>query len=198
VRPGRVAILSLLLASVRCDCGDPAPPDDTFDGNVIIGDGGAGDAAPGADAMGDGSAGDASDGDGSAGDGLAGDTAEADAADPCAEAPIATLSATAAVAEIGTYDGRVVAVEGRLEPGPLSCTEIACPQDMPCCNTCTASVTVAGLVRLAESPCSPPPGCRGSECGQVCSPAVLPTPRRCVGRLSNGAAGVELILFSVE
>lgn len=189
---------SLLVGLVvaGCECGEDPPPDDVFDGNVIVGDGpvakdGGRDSAVDADLL-DGAT-DSGTPDGGTAD-AALDAGPQDGGTICDEMPVATLSATAAAAELDTYEGMVVAVTGTATQGETICTEMACPPDSPCCNTCTATVSIQGVLPLRDSACfTPGPGCSGTECGQVCRPPIIGLPQRFVGRLVNrSGAGLEL------
>lgn len=190
-------LIGLLIAG--CECGEEPPPDDTFDGNVIVGDGPVrADAAldGGIDAGEQDATSDAGDPDGGRSD-AATDAGTSDAGSICDEAPVATLTATSVAAELATYEGMVIAVTGTATQTAIACTEMACPPGVPCCNTCTATVSIAGVVPLYGSSCfTRPPGCTGTECGQICHPPILGLEQRFVGRLVD-RDGVGLELHSV-
>ncbi len=199
----RSSLLSLLLGALvvsGCDCGG-GPPDDTFDGNVIVGDGSIPDSPTDAeaDATSSGDVGDSGRVDSSTDGGADARDAAPDAGDRCSEPAVAVLTATEAVDQISTWAGMIVEITGTATRTALDCTDRTCPQDMPCCNTCTATVTVGGRVSLLGGECfTPPPECSGSECAQVCRP-LLGLPQRFRGTLRDrGAAGVGLELFSVS
>lgn len=127
------------------------------------------------------------------------DTGPGDAGDPCLEAmPEATVTASQARAQAGVLAGRVVALTGTATTGALQCTDMACSDEDPCCNTCVAPIHVGG-VTLAGSECfDPPPQCAGSECGQVCRPPVLGLPQTFFGVLSTAAPDLQLLLYRVR
>ncbi len=89
-----------------------------------------------------------------------------------ADAPgVCALAVTVAelLADPTAYDGRVVAiVDGYVDAGPGRCTRIACPVDMPCCNTCSGTVVVRDAmdgetIELADE-MGDALTCMGSEC----------------------------------
>jgi hypothetical protein len=171
---GRAAIpIALLLGAIACD-EDAPDPNDVFDGNVLIGDARALDAtsrdaepAPdrellpeaGLDARPDATPDAALD-------------AALDAGFPCEGEPAETLTATEARARAPALDGLRVDVTGTATVGALACTERTCPPEMPCCNTCTGTISVEGQVILLPSVCMPRVGCAGDQCDQVCSPVL--------------------------
>ena len=197
-----------LLLAVGCS-EDPDIIDDTFDGNIVIGDATRG--VPRRDAQArDSSSADATQLDTGARDvGLdAGDPDPRDveepidggALDPCDEAPAATLTASAARDRASEFDGQVVVVVATATTSQVQCTEAACPPDNPCCNTCMALVSLDGQLPLRSSECNNVEvGCRGNECQLVCMPLVLSTRERFRGRLrANGRSGPELEFYGVS
>lgn len=198
----RFAIL-LSLAAAGCS-DDPLPIEELFDGNVIIGDARPLDARPrdaeaGSEETGtdlepedvfDPDAGDAGPGDGDTG-------ADASDAGPICGAPaVATISATSA-AQRADLDGLRVDLTGTATLTALRCTGISCPPDMPCCNTCTASIAVDGLVELLPGPCFERAGCEGDECSQVCAPPILDVPQTFRGVLHHRPSRPALTLERV-
>lgn len=186
----RVASL-VLLVSLGC-AGTEPPPDDTFDGNVIIGEPPADGGAPreagvpdgGPDPVDAGSPEDASEPE---------DASPTDAGDPCAEAPALALTASAAVTRAELLAGQLIEVSGLPTQGELSCTDDVCGEEEPCCNTCQAEVSVDGILRLEASACfAIVPGCSGSECAVVCRPALLGVPQRFVGWLDPTGPTLQL------
>ncbi len=188
----------LALVATACDCGEGPPPDDTFDGNIIVGDGTVSDGA--IDATEDASTDiDASSGDSGGEDAIDASDATIDAGDRCSEPPVGVFTASAAVDQVGALAGMIVEITGTATETGLSCSAMACPPEMPCCNTCTATITIEGVLPLVGGSCFSAPGCSGSECAQTCSPALLGLPQRFRGELlDRGGAGPALELFSVE
>ena len=186
---------ALALIAGACECGDVGPPDGNFDGNVIVGDGTIPDAEEDAAA-------DAAE-DASLDAGMdVPDTGDSmpDAGDRCLEPPVATLTAAEAIDQVDALAGMIVEITGTATRTALDCTEIACSKEMPCCNTCTASVSIDGTIQLSGGECfTPPPGCSGTNCpGTVtCRPAVLGVPQTFRGTLLDLGSAVGLELFSV-
>lgn len=188
----RRAALLLAAASLVAACsGDPTPPDDLLDGNVIVGqdpDAGARDTGvrvrdagfrDGGPAPRDGGA-----VDGGERDGGTRDAGAPDAGDQCEVTPVATLTAAEAVAEAAARDGLVVEVVGTATRTPYRCTDLPCPEDDPCCNRCVADILVDGVLLVASDACfGAVAQCAGTECAQVCQPALLGVPDRFIGRL---------------
>jgi hypothetical protein len=188
--------VGLAIAATACECGDPMPPDDTFDGNVIVGDGSS---LPDAEADSGFDGGEPEAGQ-DAGEHDTGEPdATPDAGDRCVEPAVTVLTSSSAVAEVGMWAGMIVEITGTATQTGLSCTDRACPPDEPCCNTCTASVTIDGRVLLTGGECfTPPPGCSGNECAQTCRPLLLELPQTFRGELIDRGEGVALELFSVD
>jgi hypothetical protein len=186
--------LALALLATACDCGEGMPPDDTFDGNVIVGDGSVPDVE--VDAETDSGALDSTISDGPAD---AADAADAipDSGDPCSEPAVAVLTATAAIAELSTWQDMIVEITGTATATGLSCTNRACPPENPCCNTCTATVAIDSVVPLIDGLCFSGAGCSGNECTQVCRPPLLGLPQRFTGTLRD-RGGAQLELHSVS
>lgn len=205
-------LCSFTLSSACGGCEDPPPIDETFDGNVVIGDATPPPDGTGFDSGEEDEAGVEDSGDaGDTGDsGSIGDDAEsadgaddgglADAGLDCVPEIARTISATTAVAEAETLDQLFVEITGTATAAALVCT--ACADAGPCSCTCTAPVAIDGLVVLEESPCFASPGCSGNECTQVCRPPVLGAQQRFRGRLNVRNSGPEksvaLELFSVS
>lgn len=190
--------LGMLLAACADDPIDP--PDDFLDGNVVVGDARWPDATPR-----DTGATDALDGGGLDAD-ARGDPADTggldadgatDAGSRCEQTPEATLTASSAASEAGMFDGRVVDIVGTATVAALTCTEIACPPEMPCCNRCVAGVQIDALVTLATSTCTARVGCEGDECAQVCTPPILGFPQTFRGVLRDAPGGPTLELERV-
>jgi hypothetical protein len=187
---------AFLLVAAACDCGDEMPPDDPFDGNVIVGDGTIPDAEEDAEA-------DAAE---DAAIDAAADTGDAtdvmpDSGDRCSEPAVATLTSSQAIDQIGALAGMIVEITGTATRTALGCTEMACPPDDPCCNTCTGSVAIDGAILLSGGSCfTPPPGCSGTNCpGTVtCRPPLLGVPQTFKGTLIQLGNAVGLELFSVD
>ena len=72
-------------------------------------------------------------------------------------------------AQVQSLNGTVIAVVGTATVGEQRCSSIPCPLDNPCCNTCSAELTIGG-VALGESDCFMAPGCTGNECELTCRP----------------------------
>jgi hypothetical protein len=72
------------------------------------------------------------------------------------------------------FDGSVVRVRGTVaDTGPGACTTRECPDDRPCCNTCTAELRLVGADGtgpLLQGTGAASPGCYGDECHLVCTP----------------------------
>jgi hypothetical protein len=205
-RPPRrppLRLLAFLALSLGPACACDEIPDPDPDGNVLVSDArvdGGADLGPvdlgldaGADAdLEDGgpdAAPDADDFDG--GD----EDAGPDAGSVCDEEPVATFTATQAVAALSTHQGMIVEITGTATAAAINCGGRACPPEMPCCNTCVATVSVDQQVWLGPSAClSFAPGCSGDECGLVCRPATLGIRQRFWGQLrdDNGQAVLEL------
>jgi hypothetical protein len=196
------AVLALLIVA-RCSCDEDPPPDDSFDGNVVVGDAMLRDAdRPPRDAeLEDGEVdrdsgedgGDATRVDGSDAETSDG---EVDAGPNCDVTPVRVLTATEAESLAAQLAGMIVEITGTATTTALSCTELSCEDAGACCNTCTATVTIDAVIPLVASECfAMPPGCTGNECAQVCRPQVLGVPQRFLGRLRDDAA---LMLFSVS
>jgi len=187
-------------------CGDEIPPDDTFDGNVIYGDAtpapdlGAKDAELDAMTSSIADAGDAMsmDGDAEVPDMMidAGRDAEID----CSPNPVATVTATEAVARAADLANLFIEVTGTATATPFACT--GCADAGACTCTCTATASIDGMVILARSECFDAPGCFGDECTQVCRPPILGVEQHFRGRLNVRNSGPEksvaLELFSVS
>jgi hypothetical protein len=196
-----VLVLPLLLAG--CTCGSTStPPDDDLDGNVVVGmgdpDGGPRDAGPPRDA---GDAGDERDGgDAPPGDGGIPDAGMEDAGDRCAEPSEMTMTSEEAISQIARWDGMLVTVVGTATRTPYVCTDVPCPPEMPCCNTCEASLLIDGVIELDADPCfGAEAECAGTECAQVCTPALLGVEERFMGRLRDATNGdpIRLELYEV-
>ena len=176
-----VAGLALAVA-----CTDAAETSSADASSVVIGDARAPDARPGPIDIGpavDSGLADAAD--------L--DTGTPDAGTLCDEAAVAVVTATAVAERAALLDGEVIVVTGTITQGTIRCTTIACEE--PCCNTCSAALSVGPLV-LVESACFSTPECRGTECGVVCRPPTLGLPARYRGVLR--AQPLELELIAVE
>lgn len=199
------AALAALALLAACKSEPPAPPpDDPFDGNVVVGDATAVDAAPLADARPqDGATFDAADAgflDGTSADAPGprdgagdGDVEVLDTGTSCGAPAVATVTASAAVTRLRELEGMVVEIEGTLTETGRSCTELVCPADRPCCNTCTATVSIDGIVRLEQSACFPSaPACTGDTCVLVCTPPIFGLPQRVRGVVMSPARPGDL------
>lgn len=199
----RHAAALAVLVLVGCQCGtDEPPPDDDLDGNVVIGmgdpDGGPRDGGPPRDA------GDLPrDGGGGTEDGGFDDDAGVDdagtpdAGDRCLEPSETVLTSEEAVSDIATWDGHLVTVVGTATRTPYACTDLPCPKEDPCCNECTATILIDGLIEIADDACfGRETGCAGTECAQVCVPAVIGVDERFRGVLVDGAP-IRLDLIEV-
>lgn len=190
-----------LLFGDACACDEIPDPDP--DGNVLVSDArvdGGADLGPLEAGMDSGADGTVDDG----GPDGAPDADPIDAADEdagldagtiCDEAPVASFTATQAVAALSTHRGRVIEVIGTATAAAINCTDRACPPQTPCCNACVGGVSVDQQVLLGPSPClSFAPGCSGDECGLVCRPATFGIQQRFWGQLQddNGQAVLEL------
>ena len=197
------ATLVLASAVVLGGCDDDPTPV-LPDANIITGtdgnpfDAGSPDAAPdGAppDSATDGSVDAATDAGRDASEPPDGSTVPPDAGDPCAAAAVAVVSVAEARARETELLGQVITVVGTTTITGRACTQNPCDESPPCCNTCTATVTLAGGLGIAASPCFERPGCRGSECSMVCQPPVLGTEGRYRGVLNSGPV---LELLAIE
>lgn len=200
-RTGRLLLAVVTLLAATWGCGGEGTPTDPFDGSFIAGDAEPVDAAPDPD----GGPRDA----GIEDSGAPRDAAPADAdptdaeppdagPDPCLAPPVAEVSAAEARAMAGGLAGQVIDLTGTATAAALECTDLACPPEDPCCNTCIAAVLVDG-VRLAGGPCfDPAPLCAGSECAQTCRPPILGIPQVFRGVLSTAAPDLQLLLQSVR
>lgn len=213
VRSCRALAPLLLLAcglssAPSCSCEEPPPLDETFDGNVVVGD-----ASPAPDATrsdrGTAEAGpeDAPGADASSDDGgplvdAAADASEedssTDAGPDCAPSASMTLTASAAVASAGALDGTLVEVTGTATTSPLRCTGGPCADGGSCCRQCRATILVDGVLPLTESECFASAGCSGTECTQLCRPPLLGAPQRFLGRLRELQGSAVLELYSVS
>lgn len=180
MRPDLAAVLLAALAVLAVSgCSSDPLIDDTFDGNVVIGDATRVDSrdAALADAKPDAMVTDATSSDVITTDSRIVD-ADLDAGGEdamviCADAPVATLTASAAATQARALDGVVVDITATATVGPLSCTEIACGAGNPCCNRCTGPVVLDGIVEILSNRCFASPGCEGTECRVVCMPLTL-------------------------
>lgn len=188
-------------------CADDDGSNDPFDGNFIVGDAsppdppaeaGLLDARPGLDAEPNETGLD--DADGGAPEVGPLDAEPEDAGpDPCEVEPEEVLTASVAVAQGAGLDGRVIEVRGRLETGPPQCTERACGVEDPCCNACSASLAIDGVLLVGPSECIENVGCTGDDCGLVCRPAALGAEEVFIGRILHDATlGSTLLLIRVE
>lgn len=111
-----------------------------------------------------------------------------DAQDPCLNVTITTtVTASSARTRIDELDGQLVLLTGTATTGPVSCTDLACPPEDPCCNECQANVSVDGIA-IVSSECISSVGCTGTECRLVCVPPVLPFESVFRGRLVKTAS----------
>src|SRR5690606_10466558 len=131
-------VLVAMLA-VACD-GNPPPFDPTFDGNVIVGDASSMDSGTDADLTDTSTTTPDASVDGGVDD--AADAGLEDAGDPCTVPATTTVSATEAVDRLAALAGTVIEVTGTATRTAFGCTDVVCPAEMPCCNTCTATVTI--------------------------------------------------------
>ncbi len=189
----RALLAALALSLFACGGDDDDSTPLPMDGNVIVGmdrDGGPRDAGPPRDGGPQPDAGfrDGGDRDGGTRDGgPLRDGGPADAGDVCDVTPTATLTAEETLAEASMRDGTIVEVVGTATRTPYACTELPCPKENPCCNTCAADIIVDGVLPLAADACfGPRVGCAGTECAQTCQPALLGLPNRFVGRIVDG------------
>ncbi len=200
-RPVTLLAFGALLFGPACACDEIPDPDP--DGNVLVSDArvdGGADLGPmdtGMDAATDATVDDGGPDAAPDADLLDGgdDDAGQDAGTICDEAPVATFTATEAVAALGTHQGMIIEVTGTATAAAINCTDRACLPEMPCCNACVGGVSVDQEVLLGPSPClSFAPGCSGDECGLVCRPATLGIQQRFRGQLrdDNGQAVLEL------
>ncbi len=79
------------------------------------------------------------------------------------------------VAEIlgSLKEGQKAEVYGTAKPYKLKCTQMACPADNPCCNSCGGQLSLAdgkSSIRISGLLESKAPACRGDECMQECWP----------------------------
>jgi hypothetical protein len=157
--------------------GDAAPED--FGTNVIIGDARApvpADAEPDAEAA-DGGL-DAEPEAGAEAEAEAGlDALPVDTGPDCSGVPVATLTASAAVAMASRYAEMIVLVTGTASVGARHCTTAMCPPNSPCCNACKAAVSIDGRLPLAAGVCFDRVGCVGNECTLTCLPPVIGIPQ---------------------
>lgn len=124
--------------------------------------------------------------------------ADAEVEDPCLAPPVATVSASVALAR-ADLRGQVVAVIDAAEASPPACDPSACPPEEPCCNTCRAEVRLGGVLPIAGSECLElSTGCVGSSCGLVCVPPVFGFSERFVGRLQTEDGEVVLQVLRGE
>lgn len=200
-----LALLATASLPRACQCSQSPPPFD-LDGNVIVGDGAS--PNPGMDVptstvpTGDASRVDA------AGPGLdGGEPLEGGTLPDASPAPDAgcdalatvVLTATGAVARAGALGGVVVDVLGTSTVAASACVHHECVDAGLCCDVCTATLAIDRAVTLAGSACfSPPPGCAGNQCEQVCRPPVLGIRQRFRGLLVRSDGGVTLRLIAVD
>jgi hypothetical protein len=202
----RLAVsLGFVLAS-GCTCGGaPMKPID-FDGNVIVGDASSAGELPdrgvieaGAIDVGTDSGTIDMGGDANLPDG--GMDAAFDAGESpdngCTASSVAVLTATEAIANIGTYENRIVDITGTSTAVGIACTHPTCADGGACCGACTATVAIDRILSLAPSVCFSDPGCAGNECTQVCRPPVIGAPQTFRGQLVKRDGGVALELFLV-
>ena len=182
------ALAVLLLAGCQCGTETP-PPDDDLDGNVVIGmgdpDGGPRDGGPPRDA---GEARDAGrDGGTVTDDAGVEDAGVEDAGDRCAEPSVELLTSEEAESRAPMLDGQIVTIVATATRTPYVCTMNPCSKKDPCCNTCEATILLDGLVELGADPCfGATAGCAGTNCAQVCVPALIGVEERFRGRLRDG------------
>jgi hypothetical protein len=203
-----IEIVLLLLTTAACKCGGSTPPPSDFDGNFVSGDAFpiAAD-RPLADAIAHDAALDA---ELDASEDAASDAADAaDAELPdagmdatpdsaCSALPTASVNAMEAVAQSAQLAGMIVDVSGTATISAQSCTTQACADGGACCNTCSATIAIDGLVRLTGSECIAfSPGCSGNECARVCRPPLIGIGQHFRGRLDRRDGGVLLELFDV-
>lgn len=199
----RWAAPTLVFVSGLTSCGgceDRSPVDDTFDGNVLIGDASSS-SDRGPNTLGDASAvGDASDAalrdeDGSIPRTDAGRIDGGDAGNACAPLPMHTLSAATAIARRAELVGFVIEIVGTVTSSGLVCDRC----DGGACDcACRAQLSIDDLLPLAPSECFDDPGCRGTTCTQVCRPPLLGAPQRFLGRLRAEKGDTVLELLSVS
>ncbi len=191
----REAIFILALASVACDDAGGSPGSGiSLDGNVIRWQAIGGFDAQVPDAV-------APAGDAGASDRVVRpdrvvempDARIPDALDPCLVPPTLTLTASAASRRPDLV-GRLVEVTGALGRGATDCSTPPCPTDNPCCAECAAPLLLDEVLHIVPSECGPAAvGCSGNNCTTTCSPPILGSEARAVGRLELGP-GDELIL----
>jgi hypothetical protein len=118
----------------------------------------------------------------------------------CNEAPAVVVTTTEAIARSAMLEGMIIDLAGTATVGRESCTHDACGDGGSCCNACTATVSIDGVVPLVSSECIAfRSGCAGNECALACRPPVIGVPQRFRGRLGADRAngGVLLELFEV-
>ena len=103
----------------------------------------------------------------------------------CDETPVATVTATAIADRAAILDGQLVVITGELVANEPRCTDIACPPDNPCCNTCSATLRI-GPAMVTPSDCFAAAGCTGTTCAIVCRPPTIGLPGRYRGILRAG------------
>lgn len=95
-----------------------------------------------------------------------------------------------------SYVDRFVAVSGgEVAVGLARCTRIACPDEMPCCNTCSGNqvyLNRAGMVPMVMGG-GDPYSCTGSECEWTDCDAELGAPFLVLGRFDGTALVVSAI-----
>jgi hypothetical protein len=79
-----------------------------------------------------------------------------------------------------SYDGHAIGIlDGWVANGPIACTRIACPPEMPCCNMCNAteefrdSMTSTGGIAM-RAPGGMMYGCMGDNCTPLAACTVEP------------------------
>lgn len=196
---------SALLVATFAACSDTPPPPGQLDGNFIVGDGPSTVDALAADAL---VPSDRDSGpDAGAEDAAPLDTGAADArpdatttpfdggiVESCVGSTTISLGAAEVVARASSLAGRLVDVVGTATVGPPSCTPSICPPESPCCNACSAELSLDAILPLRTSTCTPQVACQGDECNLVCSPPVLGFPQTFRGVVRDAPTpGLELM-----
>ena len=204
--PSSFTLIFVLFITANIGCDDPLPS--LPDSNVIIGSGndsGIEDAElpdlgfldagrPDAEPF-DASHLDGGDRDAQIPDSNVPDGGPSDGGVQCAPPAVEIVSVAEARAREEELRGQVITIIGTTTITGLACTLNPCSKGNPCCNTCTATVSFVGGLKMATSPCFAGAGCIGSECALVCQPPVLGVEGQYRGVLREGPV---LELLSID